>query len=82
MEDLSVEAATKAVEIDRALLREDEQPAIRLSLALDLEARGRVYRFAGRREQLEIVQVRLAALQGDKTLASNVEVSRPLQINQ
>ena len=31
---------------------------------------------------LEIVQVRLAALQGDKTLVSNVEVSRPLQINQ
>ena len=51
MKDLSVEAATKAVEIDRALLREDEQPAIRLSLVLDLEARGRVYRFARRREQ-------------------------------
>jgi serine/threonine protein kinase/tetratricopeptide (TPR) repeat protein len=56
VEDLSVEAALKAVEIDRALLQQDAQPAVRLSLALDLEALGKAYRFVARRSDPSEIQ--------------------------
>jgi tetratricopeptide (TPR) repeat protein len=115
VEDFSAEAAAKAVEIDRGLLRDDAQQVSQLSLALDLEALGKAYRFAARRSEsaqaqgdylkgrqafiesrdllaivqrsgalpesntgdpaavagnIQIVEARLTALQGDKTLTS------------
>ena len=49
VEDVSPDAAIKAVEIDRTLLKDGSQTGARLSLALDLEELGKAYRFMARR---------------------------------